>query len=203
MLLYKRFLLRTVTRTIIYIPAMVAQLVVGYIWYFIVTYERGALNDILLLFGQEKVDWLSVGWRAVAIITLINGLEYAGKTMIIFIAGLESSPDMYEEAASIDGANGVQVFRHITIPMLLPAFTTSLVLNIIGGLKLFGLVYSLTDGGPGYASHSLSTLINTMYFANQRAGFSAAVGIFSFVFIMSVSWILRSYLDRKDAEYNG
>ena len=87
--------------------------------------------------------------------------------------------------------------------MLLPAFTTSLVLNIIGGLKLFGLVYSLTDGGPGYASHSLSTLINTMYFANQRAGFSAAVGIFSFVFIMSVSWILRSYLDRKDAEYNG
>ena len=138
-----------------------------------------------------------------AIITLINGLEYAGKTMIIFIAGLESIPDMYEEAASIDGANGVQVFRHITIPMLFLACIPFLALYIIGGLILFGLFYSLPDGGPGYASHSLSTLINTMYFANQRAGFSAAVGIFSFVFIMSVSWILRSYLDRKDAEYNG
>ncbi len=203
LLLVKKFFLRTVTRTLIYIPAMVAQLVIGYIWYFIVTYERGALNDILLLFGHERVDWLSVGWRAVLIIMLINAIEYAGKTMIIFIAGLESIPDMYEEAASIDGASAWAIFKHITMPMLLPAFTTSLVLNIIGGLKLFGLVYALTDGGPGYASQSLSTLINTMYFANQRAGFSAAIGIFSFVFIMIVSWLLRRYLDKKDVEFNG
>lgn len=203
MLLYRGFALRTVTRTIVYIPAMVAQLVIGYIWYFIVTYDRGALNDILRLFGKEPVDWLAVGWRAVLIVMLINAIEYSGKTMIIFIAGLESIPDMYQEAAEIDGASQWQVFRHITIPLLLPAFTTSLVLNIIGGLKLFGLVYALTDGGPGFASHSLSSLINTMYFANQRAGFSAAIGIFSFVFIMLVSWVLRLYLEHKEAQYNG
>ena len=203
MLLVKKFFLRTVTRTIVYIPAMVAQLIVGYIWYFIVSYERGALNDILKLFGHDPVDWLAVGWRAVLIITLINSIEYSGKTMIIFIAGLESIPDMYEEAAKIDGASNWQIFRHITIPMLLPAFTTSLVFNIIGGLKLFGLVVSLTYGGPGYASHSLSSLINSKYFDDQQAGFSAAIGMFSFVFIMIVSWILRSYLERKDRQING
>lgn len=203
MFLVNKFFLRNITRTIIYIPAMVAQLVIGYIWYFLVTYERGALNDILKLFGAAPIDWMSKGGRAVLIIMLINSIEYCGKTMIIFIAGLESIPDMYREAAEIDGASGWQVFRHITIPMLLPAFTTSLVLNIIGGLKMFGLVIAMTDGGPGYASHSLSSLINTMYFSHQQAGFSAAIGLCSFLFIMMVSILLRRFLDRKEQQFNG
>ena len=117
MLLVNRFLFRGVARTIIYLPAMVAQLIIGYIWYFIVTYERGALNDIVALFGVDKVDWMSRGFRAVMIIMMINAIAYCGKTMIIFIAGLESIPNMYNEAASIDGANAWQVFRHITMPM--------------------------------------------------------------------------------------
>lgn len=203
MLLVNRFLFRGVARTIIYLPAMVAQLIIGYIWYFIVTYERGALNDIVALFGVDKVDWMSRGFRAVMIIMMINAIAYCGKTMIIFIAGLESIPNMYNEAASIDGANAWQVFRHITMPMLLPALTTSLVLNIIGGLKMFGLVVAMTNGGPGYASHSLSSLINSLYFGGQQAGYSAAVGMFSFIFIVLVSILLRRYLEMKEAQYNG
>ena len=153
MLLCSKFFFRSAARTIVYLPAMVAQLIIGYIWYFIVTYERGALNDIVVFLGGAKIDWMSNGIRAVIIIMFINSIAYCGKTMIIFIAGLQAIPDMYREAASIDGANGWQVFRHITMPMLLPAFTTSLVLNIIGGLKMFGLVVAMTNGGPGYASH--------------------------------------------------
>jgi raffinose/stachyose/melibiose transport system permease protein len=202
MLLCKKFLLRTVTRTIIYIPAMVSQLVIGYIWYFLVSYERGGINDIVLLFGGQKVDWLSNGNRAVFIILLINAIEYCGKTMIIFIAGLESIPNMYHEAAEIDGASEWMIFRHISIPLLLPAFTTTLVLNIIGGLKMFGLIIALTDGGPGYSTHSLSSLINGMYFANQRAGFSSAIGIFSFIFILLVNALLRKFLENRERSYN-
>lgn len=202
LLLFEKFFLRTITRTIIYIPAMVSQLVIGYIWYFMVTYERGALNDIIVLFGAAKIDWMASGSRAVFLIMLINAIEYCGKTMIIFIAGLESIPPMYMEAAQIDGANNFSIFRHIYVPLLLPAFTTSLVLNIIGGLKMFGLIVAMTDGGPGYSSHSLSSLINTMYFANQRAGFSAAIGMFSFAFILVISMILRKYLEIKERNYN-
>ena len=203
MLLVNRFLLRGVTRTLIYMPAMVAQLIIGYIWYFLVTYERGAINDIMKLFGHAPVDWMSNGIRAVMIIMFINAIEYCGKTMIIFIAGLESIPDMYKEAASIDGANLWQSTVHITLPMLMPAFTTSLVLNVIGGLKMFGLVVALTNGGPGYASHSLSSLINELYFGTQQAGFSAALGMASFIFIMLVSILLRKYLEKKEMQYNG
>ena len=202
LLLQDRFRGRTFARTVIYIPVMVSQLIAGYIWYFMVQYDQGALNDIMLLLGAEPLDWMAQGARAVVIITLINGVQYVGKTMIIFIAGLNGIPTDYYEAASLDGAGAWQKFRYITLPQLLPALATNIILNLIGGLKLFGIVVSMTGGGPGYASHSLQTLINYTYFENQSAGYSAAIGLFTFVFIMFVSVVVRGYIEKKAVELN-
>ena len=202
LLLQDRFCGRTCARTVIYIPVMVSQLIAGYIWYFMVQYDQGALNDIMLLLGAEPLDWMAQGARAVVIITLINGVQYVGKTMIIFIAGLNGIPTDYYEAASLDGAGAWQKFRYITLPQLLPALATNIILNLIGGLKLFGIVVSMTGGGPGYASHSLQTLINYTYFENQSAGYSAAIGLFTFVFIMFVSVVVRGYIEKKAVELN-
>ena len=126
LLLQDRFCGRTFARTVIYIPVMVSQLIAGYIWYFMVQYDQGALNDIMLLLGAEPLDWMAQGARAVVIITLINGVQYVGKTMIIFIAGLNGIPTDYYEAASLDGAGAWQKFRYITLPQLLPALATTL-----------------------------------------------------------------------------
>lgn len=202
LLLQDRFCGRTFARTVIYIPVMVSQLIAGYIWYFMVQYDQGALNDIMLLLGAEPLDWMAQGARAVVIITLINGVQYVGKTMIIFIAGLNGIPSDYYEAASLDGAGAWQRFRYITLPQLLPALATNIILNLIGGLKLFGIVVSMTGGGPGHASHSLQTLINYTYFENQSAGYSAAIGLFTFVFIMFVSVVVRGYIEKKAVELN-
>ena len=202
LLLQDRFCGRTFARTVIYIPVMVSQLIAGYIWYFMVQYDQGALNDIMLLLGAEPLDWMAQGARAVVIITLINGVQYVGKTMIIFIAGLNGIPGDYYEAASLDGAGAWQRFRYITLPQLLPALATNIILNLIGGLKLFGIVVSMTGGGPGYASHSLQTLINYTYFENQSAGYSAAIGLFTCVFIMFVSVVVRGYIEKKAVELN-
>ena len=202
LLLQDRFCGRTFARTVIYIPVMVSQLIAGYIWYFMVQYDQGALNDIMLLLGAEPLDWMAQGARAVVIITLINGVQYVGKTMIIFIAGLNGIPTDYYEAASLDGAGAWQRVRYITLPQLLPALATNIILNLIGGLKLFGIVVSMTGGGPGYASHSLQTLINYTYFENQSAGYSAAIGLFTFVFIMFVSVVVRGYIEKKAVELN-
>ncbi|RHR50444.1 sugar ABC transporter permease [Clostridium sp. AF18-27] len=202
LLLQDRFCGRTFARTVIYIPVMVSQLIAGYIWYFMVQYDQGALNDIMLLLGAEPLDWMAQGARAVVIITLINGVQYVGKTMIIFIAGLNGIPTDYYEAASLDGAGAWQRFRYITLPQLLPALATNIILNLIGGLKLFGIVVSMTGGGPGYASHSLQTLINYTYFENQSAGYSAAIGLFTFVFIMFISVVVRGYIEKKAVELN-
>ena len=199
LLLQKKFHGQTLARVIIYLPAMIASLIMGYICYFLVQYNNGALNDVMKLFGAEPVDWMADGSRAVWIIVVINALQFVGKTMIVMIAGLQGIPELYHEAAEIDGASYVQRLWYITLPLLLPAITTSVVLNLIGGLKLFGIILATTSGGPGYSSHSLSTLINYLYFQNQIAGYSAAVGIFMFLFIMFISTFVRGYLERKAA----
>ena len=199
LLLQKKFHGQTLARVIIYLPAMIASLIMGYICYFLVQYNNGALNDVMKLFGAEPVDWMADGSRAVWIIVVINALQFVGKTMIVMIAGLQGIPELYHEAAEIDGASYVQRLWYITLPLLLPAITTSVVLNLIGGLKLFVIILATTSGGPGYSSHSLSTLINYLYFQNQNAGYSAAVGIFMFLFIMFISTFVRGYLERKAA----
>ena len=193
LLLQKRFHGQTLTRVIVYLPAMIASLIMGYISYFLVQYNHGAINDIMILFGKEAVDWMADGKRAV----WINALQFVGKTMIIMIAGLQGIPESYEEAAEIDGAGYLEKLRYITLPLLLPAITTSVVLNLIGGLKLFGIILSTTSGGPGYSSHSLSTLINYLYFQNQNAGYSAAVGLCLFVIIMILGTVVRRFLEKK------
>ena len=104
LLLQKRFHGQTLTRVIVYLPAMIASLIMGYISYFLVQYNHGAINDIMILFGKEAVDWMADGKRAVWIIVVINALQFVGKTMIIMIAGLQGIPESYEEAAEIDGA---------------------------------------------------------------------------------------------------
>ena len=197
LLLQKRFPGQTLARVIIYLPAMIASLIMGYISYFLVQYNHGAINDIMIALGKEPVDWMANGERAVWIIVVINALQFVGKTMIVMIAGLQGIPDSYNEAASIDGAAYLQRLRYITLPLLLPAITTSVVLNLIGGLKLFGIILATTSGGPGYSSHSLSTLINYLYFQNQNAGSSSSVGLFLFLIIMILGTIVRNFLEKK------
>lgn len=192
---------KSVVRTIIYIPVMVAPLIMGYVFYFIFQYSGGALNDVMLLFGFEAVDWLSNPKTAVMIITLINIIQYCGISMILYLAGLQSIPGMYYEAAALDGANKLDVFKNITIPLLMPAIKSSVILNVIGGLKLFDVIMALTAGGPGYTTHSLSTLVTNAYFKMQHAGFSATIGIFTFVFIVIISLLCFRYFEDKEVEY--
>jgi raffinose/stachyose/melibiose transport system permease protein len=187
---------KSLVRTIVYFPAIVAPLIMGYVWYFIFQYDRGALNDVLLLFGQQPVDWLGNGPRAVWLITLVNTFQWMGVAMVVYLAGLQAIPSDLLEAAEVDGASGVYKFTHITLPLLMPAITVSVVLNIIGGLKLFDVIISMTNGGPGYASHSLSTMMSDLFFAGQDAGFAAALGNLMFVIITTLGvsslLILRS-----------
>jgi len=198
--LNRKFAGRNVTRAIIYIQAMVASLIMGYMYYFILQYDGGALNDILHLFGLESVDWLSKGSRAVILITLINSVQFVGVSMILYLAGLQGISTSYYEAAELDGATFWQKFRYITWPLLIPAVTSSVMLNLIGGLKLFDIIQALTAGGPGFSSHSLATLVSYTYFRGQNAGYSATIGIFSFVIIMIVSIVLMKYFTKKEGD---
>jgi raffinose/stachyose/melibiose transport system permease protein len=202
-LLYALFLnmsLRTrgLVRTVVYLPVIISSLIMGYIWYFFFQYKGGAINDILLLFSDEPSNLLGDPNINVWIITFVNTYQYMGIAMVLYLAGLQSIPKDYYEAATIDGAGSIQRFIHITWPLIAPAFTVSMVLNLIGGLKLFDVIVALTNSGPGYASASLSSITYLLYFGREDAGYAATIGILMFIMISIVSIAALIFLRKRE-----
>lgn len=191
---------KSLTRTVIYLPVMIAPLIMGYIMYFFFTYDSGALNDIMLALGKSPVDWLADGKRSVILLTVVNAFQFVGISMVIYLAGLQGISTMYYEAAEIDGVGKWGQFRYITLPLLMPAISSAVTINLIGGLKLFDIIMALTSGGPGYDSHSLSTLVHRTYFGSENAGYASAIGLMAFVLIMVISNVALRYFDKKEVE---
>ncbi|WP_417563276.1 carbohydrate ABC transporter permease [Microbacterium sp.] len=191
---------RNLARAIVYLPVLVSPVVMGTMYYLLFSYSYGGLNDIVTGLGGQRVAWLSTAPSAITIIVLVNSLQFVGISMVIYLAGLQSIPVMYYEAARIDGATGWQQFTGITVPLLQPAFATSIVLNLIGGLKLFDVIRVMTGGGPGYSTDSMSTLISKFYFDNQNAGYASAVGVALFLIIAVFTLALNAYFNRRRLE---
>lgn len=194
---------QNVYRSIVYLPVLVSPVVMGTLYYLVFRYRQGALNDVLSVFGAGPISWLSDAGFAVVVIVLINSLQFVGVSMLIYLSGLQSIPDELKEAAALDGAVGTAQFRRITMPLLLPAFTSSCVINLIGGLKLYDIVQVLTGGGPGYATHSVSTLIGRTYFGDQSAGYAAAQGIVLFLIIAVFTIVMNAWFDRRRIKQEG
>lgn len=191
---------RGIIRTVIYMPAMVSGLVMGYIMYFFFQYNGGVMNDILGFLGLSGYDWLGNGGSAIAVIVFINTWQFVGVSMVIYLAGIQGVSQSYIEAATVDGANAWERFRYIILPLLVPALSSSVIYNLIGGLKLYDVIIALTDGGPAKKTHSLATYIANRYFDAERAGYAAAIGVFSFVMIMIISMIVNGFFRRKEVE---
>jgi raffinose/stachyose/melibiose transport system permease protein len=191
---------RGAARAIIYLPVLVSPVIMGTMYYLLFGYNNGAFNDIVTTLGMERVAWLSNSSASIAIIVAVNTLQFVGISMIIYLAGLQSIPGEYYEASMLDGARGWKQFTNITLPLLQPAFATSIVLNLIGGLKLFDVIKVMTGGGPGYSTNSVSTLIGVVYFDNQSAGYASAMGVVLFLLIVLFTLVLNTLLNRRRLE---
>ena len=197
----KEFKGRNFVRLILYMPIMISGVIMGAIKYYIFNYENGVLNNILNLFGVGNIYWMETGPRAVMIITLINSWQAMGFCMLIYLAGLQNIPKMYQEAALLDGATKRQIFFKVKLPLLMPAVTTAVITNLIGGFKLYDIIVTLTNGGPNRKSLSLSYYISLLYFSDEKAGYSSAVGIALFVIIFLVAVPINHYLRSREVEY--
>jgi raffinose/stachyose/melibiose transport system permease protein len=200
LLLNQSIRLRNFTRTVVYLPVIISPLIMGYIFYFFFAFQGGALNDLLVFFGLEKINALGDPKINIWLIVFVNTFQFVGIAMIIYLAGLQSISKDYYEAAQIDGASSFQQFKNITLPMLMPSITINIVINIIGGLKLFDVIVSLTGGGPGYASQSMSTFMYDLYFNRQDAGYAATQGVFMAIIILVLSLAALVYFKRKEIE---
>ncbi|MCU6733011.1 carbohydrate ABC transporter permease [Diplocloster agilis] len=185
-------------RTIFYIPAVLSYIVVGVLFSSILRTD-GMLNQFLSVVFFHKVshDWLGNTSTAMWCIIGVEIWKWSGYVMTVFLAGLQGISQEYYESARIDGAGGFQIFRRITLPLLLPSFTVNVTMCVIGGFKVFDQVFVMTNGGPGFATQVLNTIIYKT-FSEGRLAKSAAMGIVLFVFISIVSVGISMAMHRKE-----
>lgn len=169
---------KNILRLIFYLPVTMAPLIVGLIFTSVLNPSYGLLNSALRAIGLESITkaWLVNKHTAMASIVLVEVWKSVGFNMIIYLAGLQTIPKEYTEAARIDGAGARHVLRYITLPLLLPSIQVNLLLNLINGFKVFELVFILTRGGPGNLTEVLNTLVFGEFSAG-RYGLSTAFGV--------------------------
>lgn len=162
-------------RTILYLPSILPFVIIGITFKSVLNYDNGLLNGFLDMvhLGFLKQKWLSdlnVVWGSVIGVDAWRGIGYV---MTIFIAGLGAIPKTYYEAAQIDGASFWQRLKSITLPMLTGSIMINLVFGITYGLKVFDIIYVLTNGGPGHATEVVTTYSYQLY-ADGSYGMSTA-----------------------------
>lgn len=187
-------------RSIYFYPAVVSVMVVGLLFTSILRYD-GLLNHLFLSMGLDSwiLDWLVDRKFAMPSIMLTEIWKWSGLCMVIFLAGLQSIPMDYYEAAKIDGASAYQRFSHITMPLLIPALSINVTINVIGGLKVFEQVYVLTRGGPAHLTEVLNTLV-IQAFGQGFYGKATAMGFVLFIFTTVISLSIHLLLKRKETE---
>ncbi|MEV4281272.1 carbohydrate ABC transporter permease [Actinoplanes xinjiangensis] len=169
---------RNLLRALLFAPAVVTPIVTAYLWRNLLGPD-GAVNSLFGAVGLDswRQNWLGDPDLALWMIVLVVVWQFAGYSMVIFLAGLQSVPKEIYEAAAIDGSGPVRRFWSIIRPLLAPAITINLMLSIIGGIKLFDQVYALTGGGPGHATDTISTLIYKDAFTLGEFGYSIALAV--------------------------
>jgi len=182
--------LKTVFRTIIFLPLMVSPVVIGLMWQMILNKNWGPLDYLLSPFGLGQVNWLGSQSLAMPSLILANTWEYSPFVFLIIYAGLQTVPPQLYEAASVDGLSRFQTFRFITLPSIRPSIIVAFLLNSIGVLKGFDLIYVLTNGGPGFSTYILSFYTYVVGFSFFEPHYAAAIALLflaiigTFVFLM-------------------
>ena len=187
-------------RAIIYLPAVLPMVAVGIVFKSVLDPDAGMLNTTLRFVGLGGLaqQWLTDISLALWSVIGVDTWKGAGYIMVILIAGLLVIPRDYYEAASIDGATGWQAFRYITLPLLRPVLAVTTVLNLLYGLRVFDIVYVLTNGGPGYAT---STVYSTVFDAFSLGQWGVATALSSVFVVVGVilSFVVLRVLRQSEA----
>ncbi|MDG7034878.1 MAG: sugar ABC transporter permease [Nitrososphaerota archaeon] len=192
--------LRSIFRTIIFLPLMVSPVVIGLMWLLLLNTNYGPIDYMIRLLGLPPVNWLGNLSLAMPSLIIANGWEYSPFVFLIIYAGLQMVPQQLYEAASVDGLTRFQTFRYITLPSIRASMIIAFLLNSIGVLKGFDLVYVLTNGGPGYSTYILSFYEYVVGFSFFETHYAAALAILfliiigAFVFVMLKFTSVEEYL---------
>jgi len=181
---------KTIFRALYYLPSLTPVVALAILWQWLLAPKQGLVNHLLSLVNIPGPGWLtSQTWAVPSIILITLWSTVGGGRMIIFLAGLQNVPKELQEAAQIDGANGWQRFRHITIPLISPVILFNTLLGVIGSFSVFSVAYIATAGGPNYATWFYMLHLYYNAFSYFQMGYASALAWVFFVFIFLLSYI--------------
>ena len=183
-------------RTIYYLPSIVPAVANAVLWAWIFNTEYGLANVALRALGLPKIAWLQQPEWALPALILV-ALWGFGSGMVIYLAGLQGIPDVFYEAAEIDGAGRLAKLRHITIPLVSPVIFFNLIIGIIGSFQVFTIAHLVTNGGPQNA-----TLVYVLYmyqnaFQNLKMGYAAALAWVLFLVVVGLTLFVFKYVGSR------
>ncbi|MCI9328095.1 MAG: sugar ABC transporter permease [Lachnospiraceae bacterium] len=192
---------RNFFRALYFMPTIICTLAVGFIWNIMFDPINGPIKTLLKNAGfleLSRIMWLGNTKTAIHAVSFVSLWQWTGWSMVIYLAGLQSIDKNLYEAAEIDGANAVQKFFKVTLPLLAPSITVNLVNSTIGALKIFDLPFIMTGGGPGHATESLAMMMYTYSFGLNKMGYGTAISIILFVVILIISGAQTTVLRRRE-----
>lgn len=184
-------------RTSFFMPVIVSGVVVTILWQQLLGFDGGLVNRMLMSIGMHKVGWLVNPDVAIYAIAIMATWKNVGLYVILFLVGLQTVPPQYYEAAKMEGASRWQQFYHITLPMINPTIFMVVILSTIGGFSLFIEPYIMTGGGPLNTTLSAVLYIYKQAFQYYNMGYSATLGFFYALMIMSVVILQKKFIEKE------
>lgn len=187
---------RNLLRAVFFFPAVFSSLIIGYLWNFIMSSsDFGLINNILHQLGLGTLNFFT-SKNALYSVILTQIWQWTGWAMVIFLANLQSiSPDLYE-AAEIDGANGLKKFMYVTLPLMCPSVKIVIVTGLIGGMKVFDIIYSMTAGGSGDATQTVMTVMMKKGISEGFYSTGSAFGVCFFIIVLAISAIVTKLMGK-------
>jgi len=196
LLFNERFPLRGLFRAIFILPMMATPVAVALVWTMMFHPQLGVLNYLLSLVGIPPQLWVYSPATVIPSLVAVEVWHWTPLVMLIVLGGLASVPVEPYESAKIDGASAWQMFRHITLPLIMPFILVAIVIRMIDALKAFDTIFVITSGGPGTASETINIYLYLQAFSFYNIGYASAVTIVFFILIIVLTLVLL-YLRQK------
>ncbi len=195
-LLDKKLKTRNLLRAVFFFPAVFSSLIIGYLWNFIMSSsDYGLINNLLHQLGFGTFNFFTAN-RALFSVILTQAWQWTGWAMVIYLANLQSiSPDLYE-AADNDGAGGIKKFFYVTLPLMCPSVKIIVVTGLIGGMKVFDIIYSMTSGGPGNATETVMTVMMKKGISDGFYSTGSAFGVCFFAIVLVISAVVTKLMGK-------
>ena len=199
--LNKKFKGSTFLRAAYFLPVITSWVIVSLLWKWILNPEGGVVNSLLAAVGIQGPGWWTSTTWAMPTVIIASAWKDLGYVMLLLLAGLQSIPPEYQEAAAIDGASKTQILRSITLPLLTPATFFVIVISLINNFQVFDQIYLMTSGGPEGSTSVIVQQIVKNSFDYGRMGYASALSMVLFVIILSIT-LVQIKLQKRWVNYD-